>query len=307
MRIVYMGTPEFAVKPLQALINAKHTICGVFTQPDKPVGRKQILTPPAVKTCAESNGIPVFQPNSVKNGTALNILKDLKPQLIVVVAYGKILPADILSFPEYGCINVHASLLPKLRGAAPIQWSIINGEKTTGVTTMFMDVGLDTGDMLLKSETQIQPDETAEQLHDRLADMGAKLILETISKLECNKLTRIKQDDALSSYAPMLNKEIAEIDWSKTAQEIHNKVRGLYPWPVAISKIEGKRVKIHKTRLSTANGECGKILSLSPFVVGTALGAIEILEIQAEGKKKMTAEDYLRGNRLLVGEKFGND
>lgn len=304
MKIVYMGTPEFAVKPLEALINAGHNVCGVFTQPDKPVGRKQILTMPPVKACALEHNIEVFQPHSFKDNEAYEILKKLDPELIVVVAYGKILPSAVLELPKYGCINVHASLLPKFRGAAPIQWSIIEGESKTGVTTMFMDEGLDTGDMLMQEETAISENETAGTLHDRLADMGASLIVKTIEALQNGTLKRTKQNDDDSCYAKMLNKEIAVIDWQKTAQEIHNKVRGLNPWPVAVSKIGGKKVKIYTTGLSDAKGNAGEIISLSPFIVGTGKGSVEILEIQAEGKRKMTAEEYLRGNKHSVGEKF---
>lgn len=304
MNVVYMGTPEFAVPPLQAIINANHTVTGVFTQPDKPKGRGYVLTPPPVKECALANNIPVFQPKSMKDGEALEILKKLNPDVIVVVAFGKILPKEILDLPKYGCINVHASLLPKYRGAGPIQWCVLDGEEETGVTTMLMAEGLDTGDMLLKSSTKIGENETAGELHDRLSTMGANLIVETLSKLPNNEIIPEKQDDNLSNYAPMLTKELCKIDWSKSAQQIHNQVRGLNPWPVAVALVNGKRVKIYSTQLSDKNDTAGKVICLNPLTVACGEGSVIITELQPEGKKRMNSQDYVRGYRVTTDTIF---
>ena len=304
MNVVYMGTPEFAVPPLQAIINANHTVTGVFTQPDKPKGRGYVLTPPPVKECALENNIPVFQPKSMKDGEALEILKKLNPDVIVVVAFGKLLPKEILDLPKYGCINVHASLLPKYRGAGPIQWCVLDGEEETGVTTMLMAEGLDTGDMLLKSSTKIGENETAGELHDRLSTMGADLIVETLSKLPNNEITPEKQDDNLSNYAPMLTKELCKIDWSKSAQQIHNQVRGLNPWPVAIATVNGKKVKIFATTVGNKSGNAGSVLSVNPLTVACAEGSVIINELQLEGKKRMHSDDFVRGYRITTETVF---
>ena len=247
MKIIFMGTPEFSVPCLEALIKSENEVVGVFTQPDKPKGRGYEMTPPPVKVCALQNNIPVFQPNSMRDGQALEIINSLNADLIIVVAFGKILPKEILESVKYGCINIHASLLPKLRGAAPIQWSIINGESETGVTSMQMDVGLDTGDMLIKKSIQITENMNAGELHDALSLMGAEVLIETINNIE--NLNPEKQNDELSNYAPMLSKDLCPIDFSKSAQEVHNKIRGLYPWPVATTKINGKNYKIHKSQI----------------------------------------------------------
>lgn len=298
MNVVYMGTPEFAVPPLEAIINAGHNVTGVFTQPDKPKGRGYVLTPPPVKECALKNNIEVYQPSSMKNGEALKILKELNPDIIVVVAFGKILPKEILDLPKYGCVNVHASLLPKYRGAGPIQWCVLDGEKVTGVTTMQMAEGLDTGDMLLKAETEIGEDETAGELHDRLSQLGAKLAVDTISAIENGSVTPQKQDDSLSNYAPMLTKELCKIDWNKSAQEIHNQVRGLNPWPVATASVNGKRVKIFSTTLSDKNGCAGNVICENPLTVACGKGSVVINELQLEGKKRMNSQDFVRGYRI---------
>lgn len=304
MNIVYMGTPDFAVKPLEKIINEGHNVLGVFTQPDKPKGRGYAMTPPPVKECASKNGIPVYQPVSMKNGEAFEILSKIKPDVIVVVAYGKILPKNILELPKYGCINVHASLLPKYRGAGPIQWSVLNGELKTGVTTMNMAEGLDTGDMLLKSETEIGENETASELHDRLSVMGAELIVKTLTAVENNTVVPQKQNDEDSSYAPMLTKELCMIDWNKTAQEVHNKVRGLNSWPVAVTAVNGKRVKIFSTRIVEENGKSGTVIKENPLTVACGDKAVEILEVQPEGKKRISAADYVRGYRITKGTVF---
>ncbi len=298
-----MGTPDFAVPCLEKLIGSGHTVTGVFTQPDKPKGRKGILTPPPVKEIAVANGIKVYQPAKMKDGTALEMLRQAAPDLVIVEAYGKILPADILHYPRYGCINIHASLLPELRGAAPIQWSIINGLKKTGVTSMQMDEGLDTGDMLLSKEVEITDDMNAEELHDILADLGAELMLETISLLEKGELKPRKQDDSISTYAPILSKELSPIDWSKSARQVHNHIRGLYPWPGSTAELDGKKIKIHRSRLTDGRGRySGEIVFKDGRIVVACgdLNCVEILELQAEGKKAMSAGDYLRGNPVIA-------
>ena len=305
MNIVYMGTPDFAVKPLEKIIEGGHTVLSVFTQPDKPKGRGYAMTPPPVKECALKYGISVYQPVSMKDGEAFKILSELEPDVIVVVAYGKILPKDILELPKYGCINVHASLLPKYRGAGPIQWCVLNGEQKTGVTTMNMAEGLDTGDMLFKSETQIGENETASELHDRLSVMGAELIVKTLTAVENNTLVPQKQNDEESSYAPMLTKELCNIDWSKSAQEVHNKVRGLNSWPVAVTFANGKRLKVFSTRIVEAKGEAGTVIKEKPLTVACGDKSVEILEVQPEGKKRMSADDYVRGYRIAKGTVFG--
>ena len=304
MRLIFMGTPEFSAPAIDALLEAGHEIAAVFSQPDKPKGRGYNLTPPPVKVKALEHGIPVYQPTTMKDGEALRIFRDISPDVAVVIAYGRILPKEILEAPKYGCINVHASLLPKYRGAAPIQWSVIDGESKTGVTTMQMDVGLDTGDMLMKCETAIDPDETAGQLHDRLSLMGAKLIVDTLAALEQGALTPQKQDDSESCYAKMLTKELCAVDWHKSAKEIHDQIRGLSPWPVATAVLEGKKLKLHRSAIAAQGSEtaaCGEIISLDPLTVQCGEGAVALLEIQAEGKKRMNAQDYLRGHQITTG------
>ena len=304
MRIIFMGTPEFAAPAIDSLIAAGHEIAAVFSQPDKPKGRGYAMTPPPVKVKALEHGVPVYQPTSMRDGEALKIFHAIKPDVGVVIAYGKILPQEILDSPKYGCINVHASLLPKYRGAAPIQWSVIDGEPKTGVTTMQMDAGLDTGDMLLRSETEIQPDETAGELHDRLSAMGAELIVRTLDALAKGELKPEKQDDSRSCYAKMLTKELCAVDWSRSAREIHNRIRGLSPWPVATAVLEGKKLKIHRSAVSdmeAPEAECGEIISFDPLTVKCGSGAVELLEIQAEGKKRMFSADYLRGHKIDLG------
>lgn len=304
MRVVFMGTPEFAVPCLQKLIDCGHEVTGVFTQPDKPQGRKMILTPPPVKTLALENGIKVYQPTKMRDGTALEMLKEANPELVIVVAYGKILPKEILDYPKYGCINIHASLLPLLRGAAPIQWSVINGFAKTGVTSMQMDEGLDTGDMLLKGETEIGENETAGELHDRLSVLGADILEKTIDALLKGELSPEKQNHEEFTYAPMLSKELSPIEWNKSAKEVHDKIRGLCPWPSANAMLGGKKVKIHKSVLVSEKGtKAGEIVCSDKRLVVACgdLACIEILELQAEGKKSMNAADYLRGNAVETG------
>lgn len=309
MRIIFMGTPDFSVPCLEALIKSDNEIVGVFTQPDKPRGRGYELTPPPVKVCAIENNLPVFQPVSMRNGEALEIINSLNADLIIVVAFGKILPKEILESVKYGCINIHASLLPKLRGAAPIQWSILNGETETGVTSMQMDVGLDTGDMLIKKAITITEDITAEELFDELSQMGAEVLIETIEALKKGELNPEKQDDSLSNYAPIITKELCPIDFTKSAAEVHNKVRGLYSWPIATTVINGKKFKIHKSKILAENfsGNPGEIVdNNNRLVIMCGDGhCVEILEIQAEGKKKMDTQSFLRGQRIEKGTVAG--
>lgn len=312
MRIVFMGTPDFAVPCLKALINSKHQVVGVFTQPDKPVGRKQVLTPPPVKVLAVDNQIPVYQPLRLKDSDAPQIIRSLQADIIIVVAYGKILPKDVLEAAPYGCVNVHASLLPKYRGAAPIQWAVINGESETGVCIMQMDEGLDTGDILMTSKTQIDINETSEELFERLSKIGAETLIETLDLIENGTVTRTKQPEGDFGYAKMITKDLCPIDWQKSALEIHNLVRGLQTWPVATTTVNGKTVKIHQTRLTdlqNQNAAPGQVTeSKNKLLVCCGDGhCIEILSLQAEGKKKMDTKAYLLGHPIEVGSLLGED
>lgn len=303
-----MGTPDFSVPCLEELIKNEEVV-GVFTQPDKPKGRGYELTPPPVKVCAEKYNIPVFQPTSMRDGKALEIIDSLNAELIIVVAFGKILPKEILESVKYGCINIHASLLPKLRGSAPIQWSIINGESETGVSSMQMDEGVDTGDWYIKKSLSIPSNMNAGELHDALSLLGASLLTDTVYLLKENKLVSHKQDDILSTYAPMLSKELCPIDFSDTAQNIHNKIRGLYPWPVAVTKINGKVLKVQESRLSdmTTEKEAGTVISLDGGIC-VACGdgkTITLKTVQLEGKKRMNYSDFLRGHPIETGTVLG--
>ncbi len=292
MKIVFMGTPDFSVPCLNALIEDGNEIAGVFTQTDKPRGRRgNQLLPSPVKVCALEHGIAVYQPKTLKDGEALDIIRTLAPEMIVVVAYGKILPKEILDYPKYGCVNIHASLLPEYRGAAPIQQVLLDGRTKTGVTAMLMDVGLDTGDMLMKAETAIDENEGIDTLHDRLSEMGAELLIKVVHAAEQGTLHPEKQDDSRSSYVGMLTKDRMKIDFSKPAQEVHNLVRAL----TGTAFLDGKRVKIYRTLVRQDSGEAGQVLSLHPFVVACGEGAVEILEIQPEGKKRMSAQDFANG------------
>jgi len=291
MRIVFMGTPAFAVPCLERLLADGHEIAAVLCQPDKPQGRKMQLAPPPVKQAALAHGLPVLQPEKLRgNQEIIGLLRSLAPELAVVVAYGKILRQEILDIPKHGCINVHASLLPKYRGAAPIQWAVLNGESETGVTTMRMDAGIDTGDILLQAKTPIPEDMTAGELHDILGNLGAEVLSDTLKQLQQGKLVPQKQEDALASYAPMLNKEMSPIDWRRDAWEIHNQVRGLNPWPGAAMEFEGRPLKVHRARAAEGGG--------SPLHILCGDGRyLELLVVQAEGKKAMPAEEFLRGLR----------
>ena len=307
MRIVFMGTPDFAVPSLQALIDAGHDVCAVYTQPDKPQGRKQILTAPPVKTLALEHDIPVFQPNTLKNEDEQARLRELAPEVIIVVAYGKLLPKAVLDIPPHGCINVHGSLLPRWRGAAPIQWAVIAGDEMAGVTTMQMAEGLDTGDMLLTYETKVGEKETAGELFDRLAQSGAELLTQTLVKLD--EITPRPQDDAQSCYAHMLDKQMAVIDWSKSAHEIDCLIRGLNPWPIALTTLSGERLKVFAAEKAAGNGEPGTVLEADPkkgLTVACGEGALRLTEIQLVGGKRMKATDFLRGHSVAQGVKLGD-
>ena len=302
MKIVFMGTPDFAVPSLKALLEAGHKIQAVFCQPDKPKGRGMKLVAPPVKNVASENNIPVYQPVSLKNGGEeyIKILEELAPDCIVVAAYGKILPKSVLDIPKYGCVNVHGSLLPKYRGAGPIQWAVLNDEKTTGITTMLMGEGLDTGDMLLKCETEIGENETAAELFDRLAVMGADLIVETLDKLENGEVIPEPQNEEEATYAPMLTKELSSIDFSKSAREVHKQICGLSDWPCASTLIGGKRLKIYHSEIVDGNSDkpAGTVVNNKDLTVACGEGLVRFTEIQAEGSKRMPTADYLRGKPI---------
>ena len=306
MRIVFMGTPDFAAAILKRLIDTGRNVVGVFSQPDKPVGRKQVIMPTATKALAMEHGIPVFQPAKLRDGEALRIMQELKPDLTVVAAYGKILPKDILDVAPLGNVNVHGSLLPKYRGSAPIQWSVINGDKVTGITTMFMAEGMDTGDMIMKFELPIGEDETAGELFDRMAKLGAESIEKTLELFDSGEVKGKPQNEEEATYAPMLKKEMGEIDFGKTAEEIHNLVRGLNPWPTAFTFLDGKTIKVHEAKEAEGfSGTEGELLDEKRFVVGTKNGAVEFITVQPEGKNKMSGADFIRGRRLAKGTAFG--
>ncbi|ABW18972.1 methionyl-tRNA formyltransferase [Alkaliphilus oremlandii] len=309
MKIIYMGTPEFAVPCLEMLIDSGHEIVGVFTQPDKPSGRGQKMNRTPVKEKALAHNIPVFQPHTLRDTNVMNEIENLKPDLIVVVAYGQILPKAILELPKHGCINVHASLLPKYRGAGPINWVIINGEKKTGITTMYMDVGLDKGDMILKEEVEIGAEETAGELHDRLMHLGAQVLRKTIGLIENNEITAIPQNHSESTYAPILTKDLGKIDWSQSAIEIKNLIRGTIPWPTAFTFYEGQVMKIWKSTVieSELQEVPGKIIDVKKdcILVATGQNILSIEEIQFSGKKRMGVRDYLVGNAIEKGNILG--
>ena len=306
MRIVFMGTPDFAVPSLKSLVKAGHEVCGVFTQPDKPKNRGMKLQQPPVKEYALSEGLPVFQPAKMRDGEALGILKELNPELIVVAAYGRILPADILDLPPMGCINVHSSLLPKYRGAAPINWAILNGEDETGVTIQRMAEGVDTGDILAQRVTPIDLNENAAQLFDRLALLGAELLTEVVEQIGNGTVRAVPQDESAASHAPMLSREQSPMDWTRTARQLHDQVRGLYPWPSATAVLDGIRCKILRTALSDEVAEKipGTVLQADKKGLIVTCGdgkMLEILELQPDGKKAMAASAFLLGHPILVG------
>ena len=316
MKIIFMGTPDFAEESLKAIYEAGHEIVGVVTNPDKPKGRGMKMIPSPVKEFAVENNLEIYQPEKIKNNEEfINELKALKPDVICVVAYGKILPKEILDIPPYGCINVHASLLPQYRGAAPVQWAVLNGDKTTGVTTMYMDVGMDTGDMILKEEVQIGEDETTGELWDRLKTIGGKLLVETLKQIEKGTAPREKQGEDFT-VAPMLSKDMAKIDWNKSAKEIKNLVRGLNPIMGAYTFLNDKKIKFWKVKVAGEDEiyaenlgflTNGTVIVSDPkdgIFIKCKEGILKVLEIQGENAKKMAIQDYLRGNPIQEFDVF---
>ena len=311
IRIVYMGTPDFAVEPLEAIIKAGYEVAAVVTQPDKQKGRGKEVKMTPVKECALRHGIPVFQPVKIKEPEAVAELEKYQADLFVVAAFGQLLSEEILNMPEYGCINIHASLLPAYRGAAPIQWAVLNGEKESGVTIMQMDKGLDTGDMLLKRSVELSPKETRDSLHDKLMHLGAELIVEALPKLEKGELVPEKQKDELSSYAKKLTKAMGQIDWSKDAVSLERWIRGLNSWPSAYTFFGGKTLKIWEAQVAEENGaqkaEPGQVVSVSRegFTVACGQGALQILSLQLEGKKRVLTREFLLGYQVEPGMILG--
>ena len=304
MRILFMGTPDFAEESLKALINDKREVVGVVTNPDKPKGRGHKMMKPPVKEAAEAAGIPVFQPLSLKNGELQPVLNQLQPDIICVVAYGKILPKEILELPAHGCVNGHASLLPKYRGASPIQWCIVCGEKETGVTVMQMDEGMDTGDIISTARVEIGDEETAEELFERLSVVSAELMNETLVSIQNGTATRTAQCEVEATYAPILKKEMAQLDFNNTAEEIYNAVRGYYSWPCAYFFLEGKRVKVIKCRVcDTTSKSSGTVIKAdNTLVIACGDGSsVELITVQPEGGRPMNASDMLRGWKIAEG------
>lgn len=305
LRVVYMGTPDFAVPCLDKLIADGHEVAAVVTQPDRPKGRGQKLTASPVKEAALRYGLPVLQPEKIKTSEFLAELIALKPSLIVVVAFGQFLPKALLDLPPLGCINVHASLLPRYRGAAPIHWAIMNGETATGITTMYMDAGMDTGDMILKAEAPIGPDETTGQLHDRLKALGAEVLAATLTRIADGTAPRLPQDGAAATYAPLLTRAVERLDWQSPATAVHNRVRGLNPWPGAYCHHQGRPLKVWGSELAATgeHGQAGQILSVGDagVLVATGAGAVRLTEVQPENRRRMGAGEYARGYGLTVG------
>lgn len=309
MKVLFMGTPEIAATVLKAIIDSKHEVVGVVTQEDKPKGRGKTLAMPPVKEVALEHGIEVFQPARIKEDTAISRLREFDADIFVVAAYGKILSKEILEMPKYGCINVHASLLPKYRGAAPIQWSIIDGEKLTGITIMQMDEGLDTGDMLFKSVVEIADDDTADTLYDKLSECGASLITEALDRIEASDIHPVKQDNTQATYAKILDKSLGKLNFAKNADEIERLVRGLNSWPGTFTYINGKTLKIWEVALTDmpSNGEPGTVHSVfgGRAFVNTKDNALELVSVQLEGKKRMDVKSFLLGYKISEGEKLG--
>ena len=304
MRILFMGTPEFAVASLKRLVEDGHQVCGVFTQPDKPKNRGHKMAFSPVKEYALTVAIPVYQPLKMRDGAALDIVRELAPELIVVAAYGKLLPEDILNTPPYGSINVHSSLLPKYRGAAPINWAILNGERVTGVSIMYMAKELDAGDVILCRETPIDPDEDAQALTARLALLGADALAEAVEQLKNGTAQRTVQDHSAFTYAPMLDRSLSPMDFTRSAQQLHDQVRGLIPWPCASMTLDGRTVKVYRTAIGGETAlAAGRIAEAGKQGLAIACGdgrLLRVLELQAEGGKRMAAADYLRGHPVQV-------
>lgn len=311
MKIVFMGTPEFSVPTLKALIASEHEVLAVVTQPDKPVGRGNKVTYPPVKEVALANNLPVYQPEKVKAPDFMDQMKALAPDVIVVIAFGQILKKELLDLPKFGCINVHASLLPKYRGAGPIQWSIIHGEEETGITTMYMGIGLDTGDMIYKDIIPIDKKETGGSLHDKLSELGAQTLMRTLKSIEEGTAPREQQVEEEACYAPMLDKAMGRIQWEKDAKTIEQLIRGLNPWPSAYTTYEGKLLKLWSAEVVplVSNHEAGQIVQLTDgkMIVQTGKEGLAITELQLEGKKRMTTEAFLRGYNIQVGYKLGQE
>ncbi len=308
MKILFMGTPDFAAQVLTALAGTEHDIIGAVSQPDKPKGRGHKLVPTEVKLCAQKHGIPVYQPDTMRNGAFADTLKELDPDMIVVAAYGKLLPGYIIEYPRYGCINVHASLLPKYRGAAPIQWAVINGEEKTGVSIMRMDRGLDTGDIIAVEETPIGEYETSEALFDRLAVIGSGLLVKTIGSIENGTAQYIKQNDAEHTYAPMINKETAVIDWTKSADVVSKLICGMNSYPLAQTTYKGAVLKIASAEKCSVSGRPGEILGIEKgkgIVVACGDGGLYLKTVQFAGSKRMHSEDYARGHAIETGAVLG--
>ncbi len=310
MRVVFMGTPEFAVPCLDTLLNQGHQVLGVVTQPDRPKGRGRQFACSPVKQAALAAGLPVLQPAKVREPRFLEQLRGLAPELIIVVAFGQVLPGEILDLPPLGCINVHASLLPKYRGAAPIHWAVINGEKTTGVTTMYMDRGLDTGDMLLKAELAVGPEDTVGIVHDRLALLGADLLAETLRELAAGRLRRTPQEQGESTYAPMLTREDERIDWNKQPEQLVNLIRGMNPWPGAYTTCKGKTIKVWQAQIVDYSPapHAGQVIDVDKtqgFIVQADGGQVLLTQVQPPGGKRMDAADYVRGYGLKTGDVLG--
>ena len=308
MKILFMGTPDFAAVPLKAILESDHEVVAVVTQPDKPKGRGNKVIYSSVKELALEYNIPILQPNRIKDKDAVNQVKAFQPDIIIAVAYGQLLPRELIEFPEYGCINIHASLLPAYRGSAPINWSIIKGEKESGVTTMYMDEGMDTGDIIYQQKVKIEEDMTAGELYDILADLGSSLILKTLDHVEKKIEPRTKQEDEKSSHAPMLTKDTGKVHWNKSSEEIFNLIRGTNPWPVASTNHEGKRLKIHTSKRYTEElssditpGTIIKYVKGRGLLVKTGDGGLFLEEIQFPNKKKMHVDDYLKGNTINMG------
>lgn len=304
MRILFMGTPDIAAESLAALLGAGHEVCAVFTRRDKPVGRKQILTAPPVKQLAVEHGIPVYQPRTLRDGSSDDIIRELAPDVVVVVAYGCIIPPQLLHTAPYGCINLHVSLLPKYRGSAPIQWAVLNGDAETGVTIQQMAEGIDTGDILLVEPIAIDPEETSGELFDRVSAVGAKTLVTALEKIEAGALTPQKQDDTQATKAPPLTKDMAQFDFTQDAAHIHNWVRGMNPWPVAWFTQDGKRIKVLESRLAEnpQNAAPGTVLALKPLTIAAADGAVALLTVTPEGGKPMTGTAWAAGRRLKAGD-----
>lgn len=304
MRILFMGTPDIAAESLAALIAAGHEIVGVFTRADKPVGRKQIMTAPPVKQLAQQHNIPVWQPATLRDGKAEPIFRELAPDLVVVVAYGRILPPELLHIAPLGCINLHVSLLPKYRGSAPIQWAVLNGDTETGVTIMQLDEGCDTGDILMVERVAIGPATTSGELFDQVSATGAKTLVTAIEKLAAGELTPQPQNDAEATQAPPLTKDMARFDFTQSAAHIHNWVRGMNPWPAAFFELDGKKVKVLESRVApnARSAPAGTVLALKPLTIACGEGALQLLTVTPEGGKPMAGTAWAAGRRFKAGD-----